>query len=147
MKNITFIKINREITLTLDLLFVMQLYNILKFSPLKKGKVFYGYYHSMWCQLLSTTCSNGTEVAQWGASRCSRPQLAVKNGVRDCRSNWQTVTPHPTQSSTTGAPRIACCKFGLQITRLMQPLGREHATSGMPGSRTACAATQGIRLG
>ena len=46
----------------------------------------------MWSQL-STTCSNDTEGAQWGASSCSRPQPAQDNGVRDGRSNWPAVTP------------------------------------------------------
>ena len=32
-------------------------------------------------------CSNATEVAQWATPRCSRPQPAMDNGVRDCTSN------------------------------------------------------------
>ena len=50
------------------------------------------YYLRMWGQL-STTCCNATEVPQWGASSCSRPQPAMENGVRDCRSNWLAITP------------------------------------------------------
>ena len=38
------------------------------------------------CQL-STTYGNVTEVAQWAARSCSRPQLATDNGVRDGRFN------------------------------------------------------------
>ena len=44
------------------------------------------YYHRMWVQL-STTCSNFTEVAQWGAPSCSQQQPATDNGDRDGRSN------------------------------------------------------------
>ena len=31
----------------------------------------------------------------WAAPSCSRPQSAMDNGVRDCRSNLLTITPHP----------------------------------------------------
>ena len=34
-----------------------------------------------------------TEVAQWGAPSCSRPQPAMDNGVRDGRSNWLVAPP------------------------------------------------------
>ena len=37
--------------------------------------------------LLSTTCSNANEVAQWGAPSCSRPQPATNNCISDGRSN------------------------------------------------------------
>ena len=54
----------------------------------------------MWGQL-STTCSNFTEVAQWRASKCSRPELALDNGIQDGRSNrlvepatLHTAVPH-----------------------------------------------------
>ena len=57
------------------------------------------YYHDS-CGKLSTTCCNATEVAQWAASGCSWPQSATDNGVRDGRSNWLAVTPHPLQGST-----------------------------------------------
>ena len=61
-------------------------------------------YYRMWGQL-STTSSNATEVAQWGALSYSRPLPATDNGVRDGRSNWMAVTPHPTEGSTPWAPR------------------------------------------
>ena len=41
-----------------------------------------------------------TEVAQWGAPSCIRPQPATDNGVTDSRSNLTGRTPHPTQGST-----------------------------------------------
>ena len=50
--------------------------------------------------IINYTCSNVTEIAQWGAPSCSRPQPANKNVVRDGRSNWLVFTPHPTQDST-----------------------------------------------
>ena len=34
-----------------------------------------------------------TEVAQWGAPICSRPQPGTDNGVRDGRSNWLVTSP------------------------------------------------------
>ena len=46
----------------------------------------------MWVQL-STTCSNFTEVVQWGAPSCSQPQPAMDNGIRDGRSNWLVAPP------------------------------------------------------
>ena len=36
---------------------------------------------------LSTTCSNGTEVANWATPSCSRPQPATDNSASNCRSN------------------------------------------------------------
>ena len=73
----------------------------------------------MWGQL-STTCSNATEVTQWGALSCSLPQATTDYGVRDGRSNWpidgRSVTPHLTLGSTPWAPvemratnRKTCC--------------------------------------
>ena len=60
----------------------------------KEGKVFFGREPpngesttTILCGQLSTTCSNVTQVAQWAASSCSRPQPAMDNDVRDCRSN------------------------------------------------------------
>ena len=44
------------------------------------------YFHCSWGQL-STTCSDATEVAQWAAPNCSRPQSASDHGVRDSSSN------------------------------------------------------------
>ena len=54
-----------------------------------------------------------TEVAQWGADSCSRPQPSTSNGVRD---GIQLVgrTPHPTQGSMPWAPRIAQCNAGFK---------------------------------
>ena len=65
-----------------------------KALPALKSKVFFGQEPPngkstttiLWGQL-STTCSNVTEVAQWAAPSCSRPQPATDNGVRDGRSN------------------------------------------------------------
>ena len=97
----------------------------------------------MWGQL-SATCSNVTEVAQLGSPSCSRPQPATDNGVRDGRSNWLVVTPHPSQSANSWAPRIALWKFGIQITRLAAATGTRTQDLGLPGQRTACAATLGV---
>ena len=74
-----------------------------------------------------------TEVAQWGAPSCSRPQPATDNGVRDGRPNLlvEPITLHravpPSKSQD-----------------LLHSVGRERATFGMPCQRTACAATHGI---
>ena len=63
------------------------------FQQKGKGKVFFGRKppngESTATNLLgqlSTTCSNVTQVAQWAASSCSRPQPATDNGVRHGRS-------------------------------------------------------------
>ena len=98
------------------------------------------YYHRMYGKL-STTCSNADEVSQWGAPSCSRPKPATNNGVKDGRSNWLAVIPHPTQGSNPWTPRIARCKCSYKSQDLLQQVRREHATFGMPGQGTACAAT------
>ena len=58
-----------------------------------KGKVFYGQEPPSG-ESTTTECGVNyqlltviTEVAQWGTPICSRPQPAMDNGVRDCRSN------------------------------------------------------------
>ena len=70
----------------------------------------------MWGQL-STTCSNATDVTQWPAPSCSPPHPAMYNGVRDGKSNWLTVTLHPTAGSTPWTPRISRYKCGAPIAR------------------------------
>ena len=54
--------------------------------------------------------------------------------TKECGVNYQLLA---------WAPRIARCKSGPQSQGLLQQLGRERATIGMPGQLTACAATQG----
>ena len=60
----------------------------------------------MWGQL-STTCSNATEVAQWGTS-CSRRQPATDNMA------WETVDPidwsHPPHSWAVPPERLMHCR-------------------------------------
>ena len=100
----------------------------------------------MWGQL-STTCRNDTEVAQLEAPCCSQPQPATDNGVRDGKSNWLlAVIPLPTHGSAPWTQRNALCNAGHKLQDLLQPLGRERATIGMPSQRTACAVTQGVPL-
>ena len=84
----------------------------------------------MWGQL-STTCSNFTEVAQWGAPSCSQPQPATDNGVRDGRSNWLLAPPtiHRAVPPELHVLHIAM-RAGLQITRLAalsQPRTCDHS--------------------
>ena len=64
---------------------------------------------------------NATEVAQWVAPSCSRTQSATENVVRDVRSNWLAVTPHPLEGST------ACYK---SRARLVAGVCTEHTTGG-----------------
>ena len=79
-----------------------------------------------------------TEVAQWDAPSCIRPQPATYNGVRDAGSNWLIITPtiYTVQYPPELLDRIARFKCWLQ------PPGPVHASLGMPGQRTACVATQ-----
>ena len=49
------------------------------------------YYHRL-CDQLSTTCSSATKVAKLAFSRCSQPQPAVDNGIRDGSSNDLPLT-------------------------------------------------------
>ena len=74
---------------------LMNLFGVeMKVNLQSKSKVFFGreplngesITTILWGQL-STTYSNVTEVAQWAAPSCSRPQAATDNGVRDGRSN------------------------------------------------------------
>ena len=72
----------------------------------------------MWIQS-STTCSNFTEVAQWGAPSCSQPQPATDNGVRDGRSNWLVVPPTLHRAVPTESHILhTAMRAGLQITGL-----------------------------
>ena len=59
----------------------------------KKGKVVYGQ-GPLSGESTTTECGFNyqllaviTEVAQWGAPSCSKPQPATDNGVREVRSN------------------------------------------------------------
>ena len=95
----------------------------------------------MWVQL-STTCSNFTEGAQWGAPSCSQPQPATDNGVRDGRSNW-LVAP-PTLQGQYPLSSTYCtlqCGLGCKSQDLLHWVRSERATFGIPDQRTACAAT------
>ena len=97
----------------------------------------------MWSQLSTT------EVAQWGTHSCTRPQPATDNGVRDGRYNC-LVAPPTLMGSTSLAPLLAWCKWWLKIARLAAATRAwkriQWRTSGTPGQRTACAATQSINI-
>ena len=76
-----------------------------------------------------------------------RPQPATDNGVRDGRSNWLVAPPTLyRQGSTPWTPRIAQFNAGCKSQDLLHWLRCERATFGTLGQRTACAATQGIKL-
>ena len=76
------------------------------------------YYHRMWVQL-STSCSNFTEVAQWGAPSCSQPQTTTDNGIRDGRSNWLVAPPTLHRAVPPELHVLyTAMRAGLQITRL-----------------------------
>ena len=75
-----------------------------------------------------------TEVGQWGALSCSRPQPATDNGVWNGTSSWLAVTSHPTLGSTT----LHDANAGRKLQYLLQLRGRQPATFGMRGHRTAC---------
>ena len=80
-----------------------------------------------------------------GTPSCSRPQPATDNGVRDGRSNW-LVAPPPSWA----VPPELHVLHGVNAAHISQDLvhqpGLEHASTGMPGQRTTCAATQGIYI-
>ena len=87
-----------------------------------------------------------TEVAQWGAPRCSWSQPATDNGVRDSRSNW--LFHYPSLHSVVD-PELHVLHGTNAFHKsldLMQPVKSEHTTFGMPGQRTACATTLGMKL-
>ena len=60
-----------------------------------------------------------TEVTQWGAPRCSQPQPATDNAVRDGRSNWLVAPPtlHRAVPPEFHVLHTAM-RAGLRITRL-----------------------------
>ena len=80
-----------------------------------------------------------------GASSCSRPQPTTDNGVRDGRSNW-LVAPPTLQRAVPHELHVlhAECNTGCKSKDLLHSVSRERATFGIPGQRTACAATQGM---
>ena len=73
-----------------------------------------------------------TEVAEWGTPSCSRPQLAMDNGVRDGRSN-RLVAPPPSWVVT---PERLVHKCSVS--------GNGPCNRSMRGNHFANAATQGI---
>ena len=97
----------------------------------------------MWGKL-STTFSNATEVAKLGAPSCSQPQPATDNGISDGRSNWLAVTPTLHRAAPYELHELLAVNVGYKLQDLMQQPRREYASLGMPGQRTACAATLGI---
>ena len=117
----------------------------------KKGKVFYGHEppsekyttteYAVNYQLLAVMLMKYPKWELPGAVGHSK----LRTIASETWFNWLAVTPHPTQGSTPWGPRIARCICGLQITRLTAQVRREHVTLGMPGQRTACAATPGIK--
>ena len=78
------------------------------------------YYHRLWGQLSTIFV---VMLPQWTAPSCSRSH------------------PHPSQGSTPEL-HLPGANAGHKSQDLLQPVGRERATCGMPGHRTACAATQ-----
>ena len=89
--------------------------------------------------------SNVTEVAQWGALSCSRPQPATENGVRYGRSNWMAVTPTLCRAEPPELHVVHGVNAGYRSQDLQLQPGRGHASVCMPGQLTAGAATQGIK--
>ena len=82
-----------------------------------------------------------TDVAQWAAPSCSRPQPATDNSIRDGRSNWLAVTPHPLQGSDPEFHKyISNVRWASQD---LYWLRRELVTFGMLGRRIVYATTHG----
>ena len=54
------------------------------------------------------------------------------------------IDPHSTQGSTADLHVLDDANAGYTSQDLSQRVRREHVTFGVPGQRTACAATQGM---
>ena len=88
-------------------------------------------------------------VAQWWTPSCSRPLPATDNSDNCVRDYIQLTgrTLHTTQGSTPWDSRIARYNAGNKSHDLQQPVIEDRTREiGMPGQRTACAATQGISV-
>ena len=99
----------------------------------------------MWGQL-STTCSNATEVTQWGAPCCSRTQAATDNGVRDGRFNRLAITPTVHRAVPHELHVLHVVKAGYKWQKMQQQLWSGQASLGMPDQLTAGAATRVITM-
>ena len=117
-----------------------------------KGKVFYG--QEPPCGE-STTTEFGvnyqllaviTEVAQWGTLSCSRPQPAMDNAIRDGRCNWLVAPPPPSWGVPPEVHILHSVNAANKLQDLLQQLGLERTSMGMPDQCTTGAATQGICL-
>ena len=97
----------------------------------------------MWGQL-STSCSNATEVAQWGIPSCSRPQPATGNDVWDGRSNWLAVTPTLHRAVPPELHVLHGVNVGYKSQDMVQLVtGAQRRVLGYAKQRTASATTQG----
>ena len=101
--------------------------------------------HWTWGQL-STPCCNATEVALLAAPSCSLPQPATDHGVGDGRSNWLPLLP-TLHRSVPGELHLLvhmlCTKYKTCCSKWD---ANTRPSIGMPGQRTAYAATLGIKL-
>ena len=100
------------------------------------------YYHRMWVQL-STTCSN--LLKQPNAElvvAVDRNQLRTMASATVDPIDWSHPPPYTGQYPLSSTYCTVQC--GLQITRLAALSEPRTCTFGLPGLRTACAATQGI---
>ena len=94
---------------------------------------------------LSTTCSNVTEVVHG-----ELPVAVDLNQIRTMASktgdpiDW-VLLPSLHRAVPSELHVLHSVNAGYKSQDLLQQLGREHASLGMPGQRTACAATQGIK--
>ena len=83
-----------------------------------------------------------TKVAQWGTPSCSRSQPVTDNAVRVVDQIDCSHTP-PAWAVPPELHVLHGVNAGYKSQDLLQQPGLEHASTGMPGQRTACAATQG----
>ena len=80
-----------------------------------------------------------------GSSQLQSTTPATDNGVRDGRSNWLVAPP---TLQTAVPPELHVLHSAMRAAKSQDSLhweSRERATFGVPGQRTACAATQGIK--
>ena len=74
-----------------------------------------------------------TEVTQWAALSCSRPQPASDNSVRDAGSNGPIVTSRPLQSST---PERMSNNSDMQICETNQECSKRDRSRDLWNTRT-----------
>ena len=81
-----------------------------------------------------------------GSSQLQSTTASYGQWLREGRSNWLTVLPTLHKAVPPELHVLHGANSGNKSQDLLQQPGREHTSVGMPGQRTACAATHGMKV-